>query len=208
MRPYRYLLAPPLGHVVLSFGGISYYRYGYLYYRPYWYDNQWVYLEVAPPAGLVVTQLPASPERVVINGQVYYRSGTTFYVEKPTVVATAPVEPALAAIEPVVTTPAAAAPAEIVPAPVAVVPAAEGSPADTAPSITQAPAGSTSPGPEAVVPGYVVTKPPIGALIESIPPGAKTVTSGGVTYFHADDVYYLPITVSGKTQYVVVQKPK
>jgi len=81
-RRVSYLLAPPVGHVVVRLGDVTYYRYGHSYYRPYWHEGRWVYVSVAPPTGVTVTSLPPTPDRVVINGQVYYRDGATFYVEK------------------------------------------------------------------------------------------------------------------------------
>jgi hypothetical protein len=210
------LLAPPVGYFSISFGGLTYYRYGYDYYRPYWYEDRWLYVEVAPPVGLVVADLPPSPERVIINGQAYYRCGTTFYVEKPVAVAASP-----AAAAPTLTLPAAPSPAATIPAAATTnanagatnaANAAAATPDQaTAATTTGAAAGTTATpvasGPESVPPGYVVTKPPIGALVEAIPPGAKTVSAGSTTYLTADEIYYLPITVGDKTQYVVVQKP-
>lgn len=81
-RSVSYLLAPPVGHVVVRLGDVTYYRYGHSYYRPYWHGGRWVYVSVAPPIGVPLSSLPPTPDRVVINGQVYYRHGATFYVEK------------------------------------------------------------------------------------------------------------------------------
>lgn len=153
-RALHYLLAPPVGHVVVRVGGVTYYRHGHVYYRPTWYDGRWVYVEVAPPVGVTVVNLPPSPDRVVINGQVYYRAGSTFYVES-----TDP--PAPAAATPV-----------------------------------------TPPQPQ-----YVVTRPPIGAVLDALPAGASALPSGGTTYFQAEGAYYLPIQAGEGTKYVVVNKP-
>ncbi len=157
-RTVNYLLAPPKGHVVVTVGGVRYYRHGGLYYRPVWRDGRWVYVTVAPPAGVVVTTLPPAPERVVINGHVYYRDGSTFYTQS--------------------SSPAA---------PVTVV--------------------ESSPAPATTEPQYVVTRPPVGALVEQLPATATPVVSGSTTYFQSDGVHYLPIQVGEQTKYVVVDKP-
>ncbi|MBN1908663.1 MAG: hypothetical protein JW818_02900 [Pirellulales bacterium] len=90
----RFVLAPPSGYVTVSIGGTKYYRHGGVYYRPHWYDGRWVYYVVSPPVGVVVTTLPPAPERVVINGHVYYRDGATFYVQQ-----SAPPPPQPSAVE-------------------------------------------------------------------------------------------------------------
>ncbi len=115
-------------------------------------DDRWVYVETVP-AGVTVVSLPENPERVVINGEVYYRSGSTFYVEKPVVQKPKDAEVAIA-------------PAE-----------------------------------------YRSVKPPIGAMVDSLPEGAAPKKKNSVTYYRADDVYYLPIHVGEAEKYVVVAKP-
>jgi hypothetical protein len=158
----HFVFAPPAGHVAIAIGGVTYYRYGGVYYRPYWYDGQWVYRVVTPPIGVDVTASPPAPDRVIINGQVYYRDGSTFYVEAPSPAASK--EPTLA-------------------------------PASKEPTL----AASSS--------QYVVVRPPIGAIVERLPEGAKTLRSGSARYYHADGVYYLPIQTGEQTKYVVVEKP-
>jgi len=148
-----FLLAPPSGHVVLSVAGTTYYRHSHVYYRRAWHGGRWVYMRVAPPVGVIVASLPPTPDRVVINGQVYYRDGATYYVEQR---------------------PQAAA------------------------------ANSTLPS----SPQYMVTKPPVGAVVEQLPSGAETVTGGGTTYHRVGDVYYLAINAGGVTKYVVVAEPR
>ena len=165
----HFLLAPPRNHVVLTLGGVTYYRHGYDYYRRSWRDGRWVYVLVAPPVGGTVVALPPSPERVVINGQVYYRDGATFYAPTTVPASTATPSP------PPVEKPATAVTAGVVKTP---------------------------------QPQYVVTKPPVGALIDELPAEVSIVQSGGTTYLQAGGVHYLPITVAGKTKYVVVDKPR
>jgi len=153
-RALHYLLAPPAGHVAVRVGGVTYYRHGHVFYRPTWHDGRWVYLEVAPPVGVTVVDLPPSPNRVVINGQVYYRAGSTFYVER-----------------------------------------------------TDPPAPSVATPVMPPQPQYLVTRPPIGAVLDALPAGAAALPSGSTTYFQADGVYYLPIQAGEGTKYVVVDKP-
>ena len=50
-RPHGPLLTLPLGHVMVSIGGTTYYRHGYRYYRRAWSGGHWVYVEIAPPSG-------------------------------------------------------------------------------------------------------------------------------------------------------------
>jgi hypothetical protein len=242
---FHFLLAPPSSYVVISFGGVNYYRCGYVYYRPYWYDDRWVYVEVPPPAGMVVTQLPPSPDRVVINGQMYYRSGTTFYLAQPaagpTAAMAAPVEMSASTNA----TPATTSAAQVATAgaPTTTASTTTTNPTTTTASTTSAKAtgaataggaatdatagaatnaqtsGTSQPagtaagnvaaqtGPEIIAPGYVVAKPPIGGLVESLPGGTEKIQVGSTIYYRAADVYYLPITVGQKTQYVIVQKP-
>lgn len=40
--------------------------------------------------------------------------------------------------------------------------------------------------------GYILVRPPIGAIVASLPFGAVNVTIGGVFYSHYDQVYYRP----------------
>lgn len=51
--------------------------------------------------------------------------------------------------------------------------------------------------------GYVVTKPPLGAVVVQLPSGYIMFRSGGVEYFYYNDVYYNRVP-SG---YVVVEPP-
>jgi hypothetical protein len=201
---FHFLAAPPVGYVVVSFGDVNYYRCGYAYYRPYWYDEHWVYVEVPPPTGLVVTQLPPSPDRVVINGQVYYRSGTTFYVAK-SADATAATTAALSTTTavPVATANPVTTTASTLTTTAVVTPTA----APLQPAGTPVGNVTAQTGPEIVAPGYVVAKPPIGAIVELLPGGTEKIQVGSTTYYRAGDVYYLPITVGQKAQYVIVQKP-
>ena len=83
-RAVTYLLAPPADCVIVAVDGVSYYRHGHVYYRRLWHNDRWVYMEVAPPVRVAVTTVPPTPERVVVNGQVYYRDGTTYYTIPPT----------------------------------------------------------------------------------------------------------------------------
>ncbi len=177
-RAIRYLLEPPRGYVTITVGEATYYRYGYTYYRPIWQDGRWIYVEVAPPWGVTVTALPPSTDRVIINGQVYYREGSTYYVEK------APVE--------VIQTPA----------PVAAATSTATSPTVSTTVTAQAPVPATT------APQYVVAKPPVGALVETLPQEVTTIEAKGTTYFHSEGVYYLPIRIGEKTQYVIVEKPQ
>ncbi|MCG8584106.1 MAG: DUF6515 family protein [Pirellulales bacterium] len=157
-RTARYLIAPPKGHVVITLGGVNYFRYGHVYYRRVVHQGRWVYVEIAPPVGIVVTQLPPSPDRVVINGQVYYRSGTTFYARSPSSAETASTE--------------------------------------TLP--THSTSGSIK---------YVVTRPPVGAVVSALPQGSEALQAGPTTYFKSGGSYYLPIQVGMTRQFVVVEKP-
>ncbi|MBN2294661.1 MAG: hypothetical protein JXM70_19690 [Pirellulales bacterium] len=162
----RFVLSPPVGYTVISFGGIPYYYHAGFYYRPYWYEDRWVYRVVTLPVGLTVVTLPTTPDRVVINGQVYYRDGSTYFVEN---------------------TPA-------------VVSSATG--ADS-----QMQTQSQSQSQAQFQPQYKVVKPPIGAIVETLPEGAVEQKSNNSRYFLADDIYYLPIQIGEKAQYVVVEKP-
>ena len=53
--------------------------------------------------------------------------------------------------------------------------------------------------------GYVVVKPPLGAIVPTLPPGATATTVNGQTYFVYNDTYYKPVLVNGATGYQVVQ---
>src|ERR1051325_3758050 len=43
---------------------------------------------------------------------------------------------------------------------------------------------------QAAGPGYVVVRPPVGAVAPGLPTGYTTVWAGGVPYYYANDVYY------------------
>lgn len=75
------LLSPPRDAVVVTVRGSRYYRSGDAYYRACWRGDHWVYLPVEPPPEVIVTEVPPSPRRVIVNGQTYYRGGDTVYVE-------------------------------------------------------------------------------------------------------------------------------
>jgi len=51
--------------------------------------------------------------------------------------------------------------------------------------------------------GYIVTTPPVGAVVVELPPGYVTFRTGGVTYYYYGNVYYTRVP-SG---YVVVNPP-
>lgn len=152
-RPRRYILAPPRGHVVVRIGGLTYYQYGHVYYRRVYLDDHWVYVETVP-VGVTLVTLPESPDKVIVNGQVYYRTGSTFYVEKP--------QATISADGTTVLSPA----------------------------------------------GYTAVRPPVGAMIDSLPEGSIIEPKGSTTYYRADDVYFLPVKVGEAEKYVVVTEPK
>jgi len=99
-RTLHYLLAPPPGYVVVTWGGVEYYRHRHVYYRRVLREGQSVYVQVSPPVGLTVTNLPPEPDRIVINGQVYYRHGAMFYTQTPAPSPTAAVTGTPAAVQP------------------------------------------------------------------------------------------------------------
>ena len=182
----RYLLAPPPGYVVVTYNGMQYYRHGHVYYRQIWRDGRWVYMEVAPPPGVIVTTLPPSPEKVYINGQVYYRDNGTYYIEAP-----AAATSTTTVVVPNSTT------------------AQTTTNANTNTTIVVNPGTSESSNtPTTATKQFVVTKPPVGAVLDRLPDGATAFDVGGVTYFKSGDLHYLPISVGDGTKYVVVEPPK
>lgn len=114
-RPYpyyypgvRYVVAPPAGYTVLTYGGVRYCYHDGIYYRPVVYEDRTVYQVVEAPAAAATTTAPppqvaasassssASPESVVVNGTTYYRDGGQFYQKTNT----ASSAPSIASAEP------------------------------------------------------------------------------------------------------------
>lgn len=56
------------------------------------------------------------------------------------------------------------------------------------------------------VSGYIVVRAPIGAVVSVLPVGFIAFSLGGVTYYHANDTYYL--WDDGREVYYVVEKPR
>lgn len=54
---------------------------------------------------------------------------------------------------------------------------------------------------------YIVSRPPLGSYLRSLPPGANFVNVGGVRYYTFNDVYYLPSVIDSVLQYLVVDAP-
>jgi hypothetical protein len=52
---------------------------------------------------------------------------------------------------------------------------------------------------------YIITRPPIGAVVPSIPDGCTTISSGGVVYYNCSGIIYQPFYLSNNLVYRVVQ---
>ncbi len=65
----------PAGHTTLQLGGVSYYRFGGVYYRPY----RGAFQIVTAPVGLSVTTLPNKHRLVRVNKQRYFVAEGVYY---------------------------------------------------------------------------------------------------------------------------------
>ena len=70
----------PQGYIQLSTGGLGYYYYDGVYFRP---TPDGPYAVVAPPVGVVVPQLPDGAQLVVAGGASFYYAGGAFYLPQP-----------------------------------------------------------------------------------------------------------------------------
>lgn len=94
----RYVVAPPPGYVMMSFGGVRYCYHEGTYYRPVVYEGRPLYQVVdAPPQATAPTPAvaqtaPASssekPDSVSINGETYVRSSAS--TQRPSLAAEEP----------------------------------------------------------------------------------------------------------------------
>ena len=71
----------PVGYVQVSVGATGYYYYDGVYFQP---TTTGAYAVVAPPAGVVVPQVPNGADAFVVGPTTYYYAGGAFYVQRPT----------------------------------------------------------------------------------------------------------------------------
>ena len=72
----------PGGSVRVRVGGSHYYRYGHVYYRPYYYGGTLIYVQIPAPVDTYIYTLPAGYTVVVINGNRYYYYNGVYYITK------------------------------------------------------------------------------------------------------------------------------
>lgn len=71
--------ALPLGYLTLRVGAVPYCYSDGIFYQ----SVSGGYVEVYPPVGAVIPQLPDGTTEVIDNGQTYYYAGGAFYVQQP-----------------------------------------------------------------------------------------------------------------------------
>jgi hypothetical protein len=71
--------APPPGFLTLRVGDVPYYYSGGIYYQ----QASGGYVEVYPPVGAVIPQLPGGVMEIYAGSQTYYYAGGAFYVQQP-----------------------------------------------------------------------------------------------------------------------------
>ena len=52
-----------------------------------------------------------------------------------------------------------------------------------------------------------VIAPPIGATVRTLPPGAQSLSTGGITYYYEAKTYYRPFYSGSSVVYQVVAQP-
>jgi len=78
-RPGMEVSVLPAAYAQVSVGATGYYYYQGVYYQPVGSG----FAVVAPPAGVIVPQLPDGAEAMVLGDTSYYYAGGAFYVQQP-----------------------------------------------------------------------------------------------------------------------------
>jgi Family of unknown function (DUF6515) len=73
------LVRPPTAAVTITFGGASYWHHDNVYYTRVMSGGRVVYQVCAPPAGIIISTLPAGCATARVGGVVYQRCGVTYY---------------------------------------------------------------------------------------------------------------------------------
>ncbi len=198
----RIVFSLPIGYQTVAFGDVTYYQHGLVYYRPLWQEDRWVYVEAAPPVYVAVASPPSGAERIVIDGQVYYRDNRANYK----VAQQTPPTPTPAAPTTNTAAPAAIAPSPQVASQVQVGPISNetGSPPELIPA-----GGSPSRPVQVEATRRLATQTQLraGTVVDELPSEISYFKRGQITYFQSGETCYMPIQVGGQFRYVVVEKP-
>ena len=73
------LATPPPQYTTVVVAGFTYYVHDFVYYSRVYHGGEVVYMVVAPPAGAVISVLPAGCTTVVRGGVAYRQCGGAFY---------------------------------------------------------------------------------------------------------------------------------
>jgi hypothetical protein len=86
-RPGLVVSVLPAGYVQVAIGSVGFYYYDGVYFQP---TTAGAYAVVAPPAGVIVPQVPDGAEAIVVGPTPYYFAGGAFYLQQPTGYAVVP----------------------------------------------------------------------------------------------------------------------
>jgi len=73
------LAKPPAAAAPVAVSGTTYYYHDNVFYTRVMSSGNVVYQVIAPPAGAIITTLPASCQSVRVNNVSYSQCGTTYY---------------------------------------------------------------------------------------------------------------------------------